>query len=279
MHKMMRLAPLLVMLAGPSMHAESRSSVTPTDAGQWRYMQPTSDPRGVVPHFGAAIPHIVFGGTEWQTTFLFHNPSNFTESFSILFFGDDGEPAKIPILGGMYSGVTWTIPPKGTDKISTDFRADVPDGWAYGLLFPLTGNFTNTYMQTVFKRHIPGTQDSEATVFPECPLHKEQVLIFDQENGYVTGVALANPWLDSMVRADVYDIDGTLLGGWQIPIQANSHKAFALSEMLPVTQNRAGTVVFTTDGLGIVGIGLRFSPDGPFTSFPMITDPSRTTMN
>ena len=212
MRKIVNLAISLIMVFGFTTLAEDSSNVTPAELGQLRYIQTSLDPRGLVPHFGVTIPHIVFGGTEWQTTFLFHNPSDFTETFTLLFYGDDGEPAEIPIIGGMHSALTWSIPPKGTDKISTDYRADVPDGWAYGLLFPLTGNFTNTYMQTIFKQHIPGMQDSEATVSPECPLHTEQVLIFDQEDGYVMGVALANPWLDATVRAEVYDVAGKLRG-------------------------------------------------------------------
>jgi len=89
------------------------------------------------------------------------------------------------------------------------------------------------------------------------------------------GVALANPWEPAVIQAEVYDVDGNRIGARQIPIPGSGHKAFALSEVLPETQNRAGSVVFTTDGWGFSGIGLRFSPNGPFTSIPMITDPWR----
>lgn len=273
-HDMISAVAIVALIPFTGLAAE-RGSLTPFTAEQAQYMQAPPDPKEVLAHFSPVISHIVYGGTEWQTTFIFHNPSDFTEKFTMFFYGDDGEFAEIPMFGGMYSGATWEIPARGTDKFSTDYSADVPDGWCYALVIPVLGNFTNTYLQSIFKRHIPGQQDSEATVFPECPLHTEQVLIFDQEDGYVMGVAIANPWERTVIKADVYDVDGRLVGARQIPIGGASHEAFALSEMLPETAGRVGSVVFTTNGLGFSGLGLRFSPNGSFTSMPMVTDPRR----
>lgn len=258
-----------------SLLAAEQGSITPLTVPAPRDIRVQPPQKDIMSLYDTVIPHIVYGGTEWQTMFIFHNPSYVREEFSLYFYGDDGRPAYIPIVGATYSALRVEIPPYGTLKATTDYRAGVPQGWCFGHVDTLQGNFDNTYMQTIFKQHVAGRQDSEAAVSPEASIHTEQVLTFDQEQGYVMGVALANPWLAATIRADIYDADGNLIGTSQFWMARESHTAFALPDRFPETQNRIGSIVFATNGWGLVGIGLRFSPNGPFTSMPMLSSPLR----
>ena len=43
-------------------------------------------------YLDAVIPHFAVGGPEWQTTFIFHNPSDQLEKFYLNFTGDPSVP-------------------------------------------------------------------------------------------------------------------------------------------------------------------------------------------
>ena len=73
----------------------------------------------------SAIPHFAVGGPQWQTTFIFHNPSEELEKFYLSFFGDNGLPLAVHVLGGMHSSVLITLPPHATYKLVSDYRPEL----------------------------------------------------------------------------------------------------------------------------------------------------------
>jgi hypothetical protein len=56
----------------------------------------------------------------------------------------------------------------------------------------------------------------------------------------------------------------------QISLPGNGHASFALIDRLPSTAGKRGIIQFQNLSGGIAGLGLRFSPSGPFTDVPVV---------
>ena len=228
---------------------------------------------------GRAIPHFAVGGPQWQTTFVFHNPADQLEKFSIDFHGDDGNSVAIPVSGGMSTSVLITLPPHTTYKLVSDYRPDLPltSGSAFITLPPNCQDcgFYFSTVYTIFAMYDVQQHKflCEATVPQESPNYNNVVLVYDQQ-GYVMGVALMNP-SDveiKLVTVTVYDKDNQLLRTDQFYMKPLEHRVFALTDRYPETVGRLGYVKFSTNGVtGLAGIGLRFSPNGTFTSMYFIS--------
>jgi hypothetical protein len=226
-----------------------------------------------------AIPHFAAGGPQWQTTFIFHNPSDTLEKFYLNFLGDNGKPLAVPVLGGMHPSVLVTLPPHATYKLVSDYRPEVHQLVGSALVTdPYTCSdceFSRATIHTIFAQYDPKQRKflCEATVPQESPYENDVVLVYDQE-GYVMGVALMNPssYEVKKVTATVYDKNDRILRTDQFYMDPLTHQSFALTDKYPETAGRLGYVKFSTDGLGgIAGIGLRFAPNGTFTSMHFIS--------
>jgi hypothetical protein len=239
--------------------------------------------RNISIYLAPVIPHFAVGGPEWQTTFIFHNPSNVLEKFYVNFTGDNGQPLAIPALGGTVSSVVVTLPPHTTRKLVSDYRPDLPvmsggavinddctDCW-----------FWDSTVHTIFSRYdwVRQVFNCEATVPQESQFDNAVELVYDQEN-FIMGVALMNPSSSEIktVTATVYDKDNLLLQTHQFTMNPLAHLVFSLDARYPVTAGKLGYVRFTAPGLGgITGIALRFAPNNTFTSMHFITvDQPRT---
>jgi hypothetical protein len=227
------------------------------------------------------IPHFAVGGPEWQTSFIFHNPSDQLEKFYIYFTGDDGKPLPIPALGGMVSSVLITLPPHTTRKLVSDYRPDLPviSGGAR-MDYPYTCSDCSFYystVHTIFSRYdwVKKVFNCEATVPQESQFDNNIALVYDQQN-FIMGVALMNPstYEIKKVTATVYDQDNHQLSTEQFYMDPLAHLVFSLDARYPLTVGKLGYVKFSADGLGgIAGIALRFAPNNSFASMHFITMP------
>ena len=225
------------------------------------------------------IPHFAVGGPEWQTTFIFHNPSDSLEKFYLNFTDDDGKPLPIPALGSLVSSVLVTLPPHRTTKLVSDYRPDLPvmSGGAR-ITAPYNCSdcsFSYTTVHTIFSRYdwVKKIFNCEATVPQESEFDNNIVLVYDQEN-FIMGVALMNPsdYEIKSVTATVYDKDNHQLSTEQFYMDPLDHLVFSLDARYPVTVGKLGYVKFSTTGLGgIAGIALRFAPNNSFTSMHFIS--------
>jgi hypothetical protein len=227
------------------------------------------------------IPHFAVGGPEWQTTFIFHNPSDVLEKFYLNFTGDEGQPLAIPALGGMTSGVVITLPPHTTSKLVSDYRPDLPVMSGAALITEGTScsdcNFEYSTVHTIFSRYdwVKQVFNCEATVPQESRFENVVELVYDQQN-FIMGVALVNPstWATKTVTATVYDQNNNLLQTHQFPMVPLAHLVFSLDARYPVTAGKMGYVRFSTDGTtGVAGIALRFAPNNTFTSMHFVSAP------
>ncbi len=228
------------------------------------------------------IPHFAVGGPQWQTTFVFHNPSSRYEKFYINFLEDHGgQPLAIPVSGGMASSVLVYLAPYATYKLVSDYRPDLStlSGSAF-LSTPSTCGDCYFMYTTVYA--ILAMYDwqqrkflCEATVDQVSGYGSDRLLVYDQTS-YVMGVALVNsgpPYYNATgtVTASVYDKDNQILRIDTFVMGPLEHQAFALSDRYPETAGKMGHVRFHIRDGYINGIGLRFSPNGTFTSMHMIT--------
>jgi len=225
-------------------------------------------------YYDHVFPHIVFGAMEWKTTFFFFNPTRGTEEFLLKFYADDGQPMRVPCLGGMYETVDVTLPPMGSTSFETDYRPEVPSSWGWAEMASTPYSFGppgDVQGLAIFRQRVPGRNDVEATVPTDGPYGNTKFLVFDNANGFVMGVALANPssWDTMKVQVHFYGQNGALFHEEEFYMGPLAHTAFALPDRFPQSANRKGTVVFESWEASVFGaavLGLRFSPNGSFTS-------------
>ena len=209
------------------------------------------------------LPQVVDGGN-FITQFAIVNLDALPVSYQFRFWGDTGNALNLPIQNGapgtfagtLDSGAIAFAQTTGTSAAS---GSPALQGWAE---VAATGRVGVT---AIFHRSIAGTSDSEATVVGT--VSGESVsLPFDNTQGYVTGVALANTNpLQSITITAVFEFEngGSLLQLISLPV--HGHTAFVLPATYPATGGLRGVIHFTTSSPDISAVGLRFSPNNSFT--------------
>ena len=189
--------------------------------------------------------------------------------------GDDGSALSLPVTVTQASGAqtatassfNGTINPNGTLLLSTgDGIPSTAVGWANVLS---TGSISGF---AIFRFIVPSGV-SEGTV----PLQSTQVsyskitVPYDNTANFQTGVALANLASSPVtVTATTWDQSGSQIDMQSFTLLANGHIAFNVATQWTATDNKQGIIVFQSNGGGLTGLGLRFSPFGTFTSVPSI---------
>ena len=230
------------------------------------------------------IPHIADGDT-WQTTIVLTNLKNIAVFYGIDFKSDSGQSQTFNIVGtGSVSGLIGIIPVGSTIYISTaGTSSTLTQG--YGRIGYFDRPITQAGVQgvaagaggyAIFRRRLPGQPDQEAVVPIGSPFDERLTIIFDNRNGFLSGVAILNPTTQfGLLTIIAHDNAGTLLYTSTEGISAGEIRAWLVKDHFPALTDKAGTLTFfmnTVDGmsLGLAGIGLRFNPTGAFTStFPL----------
>jgi len=209
-------------------------------------------------------------GEGWSTSITFINLSDETAFLDVLFYGDDGNPVQLPFIGiGLTSALTGQIPINGSVTVkTTGTSVPVRQGWAEIITSQEIGGMA------VFSFSRPGFLDFEAVVPFMDTFDQKQFLPFDHTNGFLTGVALANtsPFDSVVVFITFRDENGDFIHSDSFNLQSREHTAFLFADRYPQIQDRIGTAEFftNTDLWGLSLLGLRFNPDGPFTTvFPI----------
>jgi virginiamycin B lyase len=228
-----------------------------------------------VPSRTGVLSHIAAGGG-WDTTITIVNPSSAPVSTRLAFYGDDGTALSLPLTvtnGGVSETVTGTIldqviGPYATLLVDTGAQfASTVTGWADVTSTAALGGYA------IFRQTPRTGAPSEGTVPLQNQFPTTILLPYDNTNGLVMGVALANlSTASANVAATIWDESGNQLGTQTIMIAANGHTSFTLPNQLSVTAGKRGIVQFhSLSGSGIAGLGLRFSPMGTFTSVPLVS--------
>lgn len=224
------------------------------------------------PFRSGVLAHIAAGGG-WTTVISLVNTSMSAVPVTINLRGEDGAPLTMPVTSTQQNVsqtvTTWSlntvINPNATWFISAgEQMATTAVGWAEVVSSGVNG-FAIFRQSTV-------NGSSEGTVPLQTQFPSIMMVPYDNTNGFVTGLALANLALNGVtVMATMWDHAGVLLGSQPVTLPGNGHTSFAFPDKLPFTAGKRGMVRFeSVGGGGLTGLGLRFSPFGTFTSVPTI---------
>jgi hypothetical protein len=213
--------------------------------------------------FDRAIPQVAFGGG-WQTAINILNMDAAEVNFRILFRTPAGEAWAVP-LAGRGSAAQFDIRLRRGESVTltTEDQGGLQEGWArleVDCCFAL-GGFS------VFRQRVAGRPDFEAVV-PFSRPAASSFLLYDNSAGFVTGVAVANglPTVNGNLFVRIRDEAGNLLGTRDLQLPRDGRIVGALTQLLPETANRKGSLEISSTGSFAV-LGLRFNPGGAFTSF------------
>ena len=227
----------------------------------------------LVPDNALLISQFVAGGGQWSMDIFVTNVSATSEGFTMTFYNADGTPRTMPIQDvGLVGSITRTVASGEMQLIQTAGADALQQGWA--VLIPNSSGASRLSGFAVFRQSL-SVGSSEAVVPFMDPTQSRYVLLYDNANGYVTGAALANPssTLTLSITATVRDQTGQMVGSPVVFILPPlGRTTFALPDRLPGTAGQRGSI-FLSGNAGIAGLGLRFSPQGTFTSFPLVTSP------
>jgi hypothetical protein len=214
------------------------------------------------------VPQLA-SGTGWSTTLFLNNVSTVAEGVTLRFFGEDGNSRQVPIVGmAPASSISATLRPGEIAVYETTAAGPLAVGWAS--LTPSTPNTSRISGFAIFRFRGAGAPEAEAIV-PFSNIWSQNVtMLYDQTNGFSTGLALVNPGQNTVsLSVAIRDQSGATIGVDTVRLPPFSHQASFVSERYPITANGHGSLLITSDG-GISALGLRFSPSGTFTSFPPV---------
>jgi hypothetical protein len=157
------------------------------------------------------FPQVADGGG-YQTTLVFMNTSDSTETGSISFYKDDGTAMPVRMEGATTSSsrVSYQIPSKGALRLQTDGSpSDVVAGWAQ--LVPASGS--TPVAAGLFAFTVNGILATESGISSSTPTTHARIYI-DQSSGHGTGLAITA--VDSAaleVALHAYETDGATTAG------------------------------------------------------------------
>jgi hypothetical protein len=213
------------------------------------------------------IPQFVHGGG-WSTTLTFVNTGDATVQFDVNFYKNDGSAWNVPIVGLTTPvGVKVTLPPKQTIDVQTrDGSVATEQGWAeVDYSIGAIGNVTGL---GVFRQRVTGRPDFEAVVPLSYYLNSRAFLLFDETQGYSTGIAwvASRPYTSSTLTINIRDENGNRILLDQVTLKPLEKQVFSLGSRYPQTAGKRGSIEITCNPGYFSALGLRFNPSGAFTS-------------
>jgi uncharacterized protein (TIGR03118 family) len=210
-------------------------------------------------------------GGGWKTSMTLINLSANTVNAQINLYADNGTASTLPVTFPQYgsssamSSMSVTVGPNDSVVIqSGGSTGPVGLGWA-DVLAAGTGALSG-YL--TFEASSP--LDSQGTVPLDSRLSTSLLMPFDNTNGYQTGFALANQSSAAQtITVTLLDQNGLQLSSSPVNLPAYGHASFFLSTQFSKSANQLG-IIQLQGAAGVTGVGLRFSPQGSFTSIPII---------
>jgi len=212
------------------------------------------------------IPQIADGGG-WQTTLVITNTSPSPATANLTFFqetaGSNTQNWNLVFLETS-SPQSVSLPAAGTVFLHTAGTAGTTSvGWAQ-----LAANSSvNAY--AIFTQRVPGRQDQDGTA--QAAASSSRVLIpYDNTNGFVTSVALANTTSSSQsLTVGIQPSTGASSQPVAITLPGQGHTSFTIPQQFPTTAGHSGLLELTGPTISLSALALRFNPTGGFTTAPV----------
>ncbi len=222
---------------------------------------------------GGSMAHIAAGGG-WQTTFTLINPGSSAVELELAFFDGNGNPLLLPLTYVQTNAKTTVA------SVTTTLAAGA------SLVLLSQGSSATTVTEGSAQLTINGAGNVNGfAIFAYNPTKQEAVvpietrnpsafiLGFDNTNGLVTGVALANvAGTAAKVNMILRDDTGATVQTTAISLPARGHTSFLLASTYKSVIDKRGTVEFDTPAGGqITALGILATPSNAFTTIPVIT--------
>ena len=226
---------------------------------------PLLDGVSVIPLYGIMLPQFADGGPEggrWDTRILIANPTDRDVRVETTVYGEDG----VEFDPGLR--FSRTMRAKETATFSSPATASSVRVGSVSVI--ADGEISLT---SIFRFKATDKPDFEAAVPPRVPTY-ELIAPYDNTNGIVTGVAIANPRTERITLQFTFrDQNGSPLLTRDVSLVARGHLNLVLQTEFPAVLGTQGTMQIkgrTSDGKPseFVAIGLRFNPSGPFVTLP-----------
>jgi hypothetical protein len=197
------------------------------------------------------VPHLL-DGTNYRTIVYIQNFSTTTpEPYLFNMMNEDGTAALFHVaeVSGVTGSLSGTLQPLAVAIFHTNGGAALPPqgqvGWAK--LDPFnTGLDVSVWViiESQDPKTLNWTTQSRIASIPMVVSNSIPVDIpFDQTNGIICGVAAVNLFpTTAYLTADVFDVNGVLVGSLQYMLLPFSHYQKVLSTELPATAGIAGTL-------------------------------------
>jgi len=202
----------------------------------------------------------VAAGGGWKTTFTLVNTGSATAQGTLNFYDNNGAPMALPLLypqaqtAATSSSVSISLAPGQTLTMT----ADDPNNSDTGSAVLTTSDAIGGY--AIFE-YTPTGQ--EAVVPVETRGSQSYLLAYDNTNGIITGIAVANLGAAQSVGVTVRDDTGAVLATGSLQLGAGGHTSFILTDNYAMTAGKRGTIEFTSSGTGNISVlGLRTEPTG-----------------
>ncbi len=219
-----------------------------------------------------SMPHLAAEGG-WSTTFTLINKGSAPEQANLSLFDPSGNPLPLPLA----------FPQSGTSTTESMLNQALASNALF--LAEASGPANVQYLEG--SAQLAGSADVDGfAIFHFDPSGQEAVvpmemrnapsyfLPFDDTNGVLTGIAIENVSSSAQtVPVKVYDDGGAPIMMAQVPLPANGHTSFVLSNNYPMTANIRGTVeIDTPSGAQMSVLGIRVTPPGTLTTIPALAN-------
>ncbi len=196
----------------------------------------------------SVVPQFVDGGG-WQTTLVLTNTTASAATASLSFYQETGGGSTAAWTPAFLESSTQNLKLAGGATLflhTLGVAPAVTQGW--GLATASDG--VQIYAIFSWTGHGQGTA-------PAAAIGNHILLPYDNTNGNVTAIAIANPTNASeTVAVSFQSVSGTISQS-SLTLPANGHMAFLLSAQLPGTASDHGNAEFYTAGGAIALIGLQ----------------------
>jgi hypothetical protein len=219
------------------------------------------------------FPHFATGGG-WETVLVIVNMTNRRMDFTQEFHGPDGQLIPVTFRSIPDGVVTTTSTTQGTLQPGGSFNILLTDngglrtGWAsldYNTSLGRLGGYAT------FRQRSAGRPDFEALVPLSAYDDHKFFLPIDNLEGFVTAIAIANPAsIATNVKFTLLDMSGREVSNTTLALPPMGQTSFEIAKQFPATAGRVGTLYVEGTTNRLSAIGLRFNPQGAFSSVPIM---------
>lgn len=219
---------------------------------------------------GGSFAHFpVQGG--YTTTIVLVNTGTSAANATLNFYGDSGSPLSVALTFPQ-SGTTTAASPTTTQTLAAGATLMVQNSNSSGALQNGSAQLTTNGSVTGFVIFHYGPNSQEAVVPMESRNANSYLVAFDNTSSTATGIAVNNASNSTIsVPVVVRNDTGAQIATGSIPLAANGHSSFVLSDQFPATANIRGTIELDQpSGASIGVVGIRVPQAITLTTLPAL---------